>query len=200
MTFWQHSYGVIAQRCLAAFLTAAVLPYSHNALAQKLAKPPAIAPAPDVQEANKLYRRGELGPALSRIEKYLQTKPDDVAARFLRGVILVDQDRVADAIDAFTRLTQDYPELPEAQNNLAVLYAGQGHYERARYALEQAILASPTDATAQENLGDVYARLASQAYERAITLAPTNRAAKTKLALIREVGNAHSNNAAQPTR
>ncbi len=163
-----------------------------SALAQTAPAPPAPVVAPEVQDARKLYRRGELGPALERLEKYLQAKPDDLNGRFLRGVILADQARVPDAIDAFTRITQDYPELPEAHNNLAVLYAGQGRYDRARLALEQALLANPADATAQENLGDVYIRLASQAYERAAGLAPANRSARAKLTLLRELSNARS--------
>lgn len=160
------------------------------ALAQPAPKlPPAQVVAPETQEATRLYRRGDLGPALERIENYLQRKPDDLNARFLRGVILSDQKRIPEALDVFTRITQDYPELAEVHNNLAVLYAEQGRYDRARYALEQAILASPNDETALENLGDVYTRLASQAYERVLTLAPRNRSARAKLTLLRELNN-----------
>jgi tetratricopeptide (TPR) repeat protein len=39
----------------------------------------------------------------------------------------------------FTKLTDDYPELPEPYNNLAVLYAAAGQYDKARAALEMAI-------------------------------------------------------------
>jgi len=53
---------------------------------------------------------------------------------------------------------------------IAVLYAGQGQYEKARQALEMAIRTHPSYATAHENLGDVYAKLASQAYDKALSL------------------------------
>ena len=44
-----------------------------------------------------------------------------------------------DAIMTFQSLTEDYPELPEPYNNLAVLYSSKGQFEKARVALELAI-------------------------------------------------------------
>jgi Flp pilus assembly protein TadD len=59
-------------------------------------------------------------------------------------------------------LIEDYPELPEPYNNLAVLYAQQKQFDKARTALEMAIRIHPGYATAYENLGDLHSRLASQ--------------------------------------
>ena len=81
-------------------------------------------------------------------------------------------------------LTRDYPQLPEPYNNLAVLYASQQDYQRARDALLQAINTHPSYATAHENLGDVYAKMAGLAYTRALSLDTANAVAKDKLALI----------------
>jgi ketosteroid isomerase-like protein len=50
-----------------------------------------------------------------------------------------------------------------------------------------AIRTNPSYATAHENLGDVYARLASQAYNKALQLDTDNSAVPPKLAIIREV-------------
>ena len=83
-----------------------------------------------------------------------------------------------DAIATFTKLTEDYPELPEPYNNLAVLYAGQSQFDKARAALEMAIRTNPSYATAHENLGDVYAKLASQAYNKALQLDAANAACR----------------------
>jgi len=77
--------------------------------------------------------------------------------------------------------------LPEPYNNLAVLYASQGQYEKARVALESSIRTHPSYATAHENLGDIYAKLASQAYDKALQLDSSNTGAKTKLAMISEL-------------
>ena len=91
-------------------------------------------------------------------------------ARFLKGVILAKQNRTQEAIDVLTALSEEFPELPEPHNNLAVLYASQGRYEDARRELEMAVRAYPDYAMGYQNLGDVYAALAAQAYEKALRL------------------------------
>ena len=53
--------------------------------------------------------------------------------------------------------------------------------------LEMAIRTNPSYSTAHENLGDVYAKLASQAYSKALQLDNDNQAVPPKLALIREL-------------
>jgi tetratricopeptide (TPR) repeat protein len=87
----------------------------------------------------------------------------------------------------FSKLTEDYPELPEPYNNLAVIYAQQKQYDKAKQALEMAIRTHPSYATAHENLGDIYARLASQAYDKALQIDSSNSSAQNKLALIRDL-------------
>jgi len=141
--------------------------------------------ADEIQDANKLFKQGQLDQALSKVDAYLANKPKDAQARFLRGLIVNEQGKPMEAVSIFTALTNDYPELPEPYNNLAVLYAGQGQYEKAKVALEMAIRAHPSCATAHENLGDIYAKMASQAYDRALQLDKSNADTRTKLALIR---------------
>ncbi len=50
-----------------------------------------------------------------------------------------------------------------------------------------AIRTHPSYATAHENLGDIYAKMASIAYDKALALDSKNTAAQTKLALIKEL-------------
>jgi tetratricopeptide (TPR) repeat protein len=126
---------------------------------------------------------------LAKADQYLSGKPKDAQMRFLKGVIQRDAGKSSDAIATFTKLTEDYPELPEPYNNLAVLYASQSQFDKARAALEMAIRTNPSYATAHENLGDVYAKLASQAYNKALQLDSANTAVAPKLALIRELFN-----------
>jgi Flp pilus assembly protein TadD len=76
----------------------------------------------------------------------------------------------------YVRLTQEFPELPEPHNNLATIYAQESKFVLARDALEMAVRLNPDYAVAQENLGDVYVRLAREAYTRAASL---DRAAVT---------------------
>jgi len=143
--------------------------------------------ADDYADVNQLMRSGKVAEALAKADQYLAGKPRDPQMRFLKGVLQTEAGRTADAIVTFTKLTEDYPELPEPYNNLAVLYAGQSQFDKARAALEMAIRTNPSYATAHENLGDVYAKLASQAYSKALQLDATNTGVQPKLALIREL-------------
>jgi len=156
------------------------------ALAAALAGP-LSAHADDYGDVGQLLRSGKHAEALAKADQYLASKPRDPQMRFLKGVIQTESGRPADAIATFSKLTEDYPELPEPYNNLAVLYASQSQFDKARAALEMAIRTNPSYATAHENLGDVYAKLASQAYSKALQLDAGNTAVQPKLALIREL-------------
>jgi Flp pilus assembly protein TadD len=148
---------------------------------------PALTLADDYGEVGQLLRNGRHAEALARADQFIAAKPRDPQMRFMRGVILTESGRINDAIAAFVKLTEDYPELPEPYNNLAVVYAGQSRFDEARAALETAIRINPSYATAHENLGDVYAKLASQAYSKALQLDARNTDVQPKLALIREL-------------
>lgn len=141
----------------------------------------------DYQDARRLFTQGNYGPALDRVDAILSKQPKDARARFLKGLILTEQGKPDEAIGVFTALTQDFPELPEPYNNLAVLYAAKGQDDKARKALEMAIRTHPSYATAHENLGDLYAKMAREAYDKALQLDSTNTSAKTKLALVKEL-------------
>jgi tetratricopeptide (TPR) repeat protein len=148
---------------------------------------PALAQRDGLAQANELYKKGDLARALDRVEAYLSDRPKDPRGRFLKGVILTDQKKSAEAIKVFTELTFDYPELAEPYNNLAVLYAAQGDYDKARTALEMAIQTNPRFAAAHENLGDLYAKMAGQSYDKAMQLDRNNKTAQTKLNLVKEL-------------
>ena len=147
-----------------------------------------VAHANDYAEIAQLIKAGKPADALAKADQRLAANPRDPQLRFLRGVAQADSGKPADAIATFTKLTEEYPELPEPYNNLAVLYANQNQLDKARTALEMAIRTNPSYATAHENLGDIYAKLASQAYNKALQLDATSaNSVKPKLALIREL-------------
>lgn len=157
---------------------AVVLLFSLSALA---------ASSTELQEIDRLYQHTQYAAALDRIDAYLAKKPNDAQARFLKGLILTGQKKTAEAMDIFTSLNEDFPELPEPYNNLAVLYAAQGHYRMAQRALETAVRINPNYAVAEENLGDIYAKMAGIAYSKVIKLDNKNTTASAKLALIKQI-------------
>jgi Flp pilus assembly protein TadD len=154
--------------------------------------------ADDYADVSRLMRAGQFAEAMTKVDQYLATKPRDPQMRFFKGVIQTETGKTNDAIATFTKITEDYPELPEPYNNMAVLYAGQSQFDKARAALEMAIRTNPSYATAHENLGDVYARLASQAYSKALQLDGGNAAVPPKLALIRNLFSADAKAQTQP--
>lgn len=160
-----------------ALLTGALAALPCLALAQA----PTIVPPSSYDEVSRLVRANQLDQALSRAQQYLQTHPRDPQMRFLIGVAQDRKGDTAAALETFTSLTQDHPELPEPHNNLAVLHAAAGRYDEARLALEAAIRANPRYAVALENLGDVHARLAERAWRGAQSIEPQNPRLAPKL-------------------
>lgn len=159
----------------------------------------AQAQANDYAEITQLLKAGKAAEALTKADQRLSATPRDPQLRFLKGVAQADSGKPADAVATFTKLTEDYPELPEPYNNLAVLYANQNQLDKARTALDMAIRTNPSYATAHENLGDIYAKLASQAYNKALQLDAANATSvKPKLALIRELFSADIAKGAKP--
>ena len=143
--------------------------------------------ADDYTPITQLIGAGQLAQAMQKADQYLAKNPRDPQMRFLKGLIQQDSGKTADALATFAKLTEDYPELPEPYNNLAVLYAAQGQLDKARLALETAIRANRNYAIAHENLGDIYARLAAQSYVQSQQLDAANSSIAPKLALIRQL-------------
>jgi tetratricopeptide (TPR) repeat protein len=145
--------------------------------------------ADELAEVQRLQGAGQSAAALQRADRFLATKPNDPQMRFVRGVLLSEAQRRAEALEVFQRLTEEYPELPEPYNNLAALHAAAGNYDAAKAALDQALRANPGFAAAHENLGDVLAMMALRSYARAQQLEPSNASAQAKLTLVRQLLN-----------
>jgi hypothetical protein len=143
--------------------------------------------ATDYSEIRQLLREGKLTEAQSRVDRQLASQPKDVQLRLFKGVIQRELGRPNEALGTFSRLSDDHPELPEPYNNMAAIHAAQGQLDKARIALEKALRTHPSYATAHDNLSEVYARLASQAYSKALQLDGSPPAEPARLALIRDL-------------
>jgi Flp pilus assembly protein TadD len=144
-------------------------------------------PADPARDIERLYRSGDAGLAAQRLDQALATQPGSPRLRFLKGVMLSEARREGEAMDVFERLTQDHPDLPEPYNNLAVLHAARGQLDRARELLELALRHDPGYFAAQENLGDVFARLAQRAYEKANANPQSEPSLQRKLRIARDL-------------
>ena len=172
------------------------------AAAAPAAAPPAGTPRPEapfeiseaqrkayaqgVADARTLLAQKKYDDALAKLDQLARERPREPQARFLKAVALTDQGKVDDAIAVYRGMSADFPEMPETHNNLAVLYSRKGELSLARDELLIAIATAPDYAVARENLGDVYAALAAEQYDKAATLDKRSRTAPAKLKLVRE--------------
>jgi len=139
------------------------------------------------EQIQRLIQQGDFEKALVMVEERLSKNPNEIQVLFLKGLTLASMDRLKEAESVFIDLTEDHPELPEPFNNLAVIYASSGEYDKAKEALISAINTHPSYAIAHENLGDIYAKMASQAYNQALKLDSNNKETRKKLAMINDL-------------
>ncbi|PUE10871.1 hypothetical protein B9Z51_00515 [Limnohabitans sp. T6-5] len=131
-------------------------------------------------DVNRLIQAGNWPQALEQVQLRLKTAPTDPQMRLLLSRIQDGQGQTDAALDTLQALTQNFPELPEPHNNLAALLVRQNRYAEALTALEAAIQARPDYAIALENLGDVHAALAREAYAKALKAGPAQTRVQNK--------------------
>ena len=119
------------------------------------------------QQVEQLMRQEQLEPALAKIQAHLAQRPRDPQMRFWQAVLLTRQGKREQAMQVYTELTQDFPELAEPHNNLGVLQAANNDIDLAQRSFELALRADPQHALAHENLADVLLRQAQRHYQRA---------------------------------
>ena len=139
----------------------------------------------DYRKVDALISANNHTAAAQAADSYLATNPRDPQMRILKSRILVAQSKKAEARTLLETLTQEYPEIAEPYNNLAVLYAEEGQIELARAALENALRINPNYATALHNLGDIYQRMARNSYSKALALQPNNAQLQNKVKLLK---------------
>ena len=124
--------------------------------------------------------------ALVEIDLLLESDSNSHNLLFLRAVTLTKLEQKDLAIKTYISLIEKFPKLPEPYNNLAVLYAEQNKLLEAKQILEEALKTNNSYSIAHINLGDVYTRMASDAYRKAFEL-DESPVANNKLQLINEL-------------
>ena len=144
--------------------------------------------AQTLPEIEKAYKAGQLEQALQMADAAIAAEPRAAPIRFYKGVMLAEKKQTQQAMQVFRTLIEDYPELADPYNNLAVLYAADGQLQSALEALQAALRNDPSHRAARENLGDVHLALAQQAWAAAQALSKGDDAGlQRKLRLAREM-------------
>ncbi len=136
-------------------------------------------------DVNALLNAGRRAEALLRTEQALMVAPRDAQTRFLHGVVLMELARDADAMAQFTRLAQEFPELPEPLNNIALLHARAGRLDVARLTLESALRNDPGHRAARANLAELHLMLAVAAWEQLAQAGPLDPRQARRLESVR---------------
>ena len=127
-------------------------------------------------QTRELIELGKYEEAESIIIMQLNEKPRDAQWRYLEallkaemGLSMKNRDILDTAVFLFERLSEEFPELPEPYNNLAVLYDKMGQEQKAINSFKLAILNNPAYTLAYENLADLYLFLARETYLEGIS-------------------------------
>ena len=147
----------------------------------------------NIEKIKLLLKQGKYENAESIIKETIEYNLNNPEILFYRGIIQTNLGKTNQAIDTFRDLTERFPELPEPFNNLAVLYAEKGQFRLAKEILEQAIKTNPSYLTAHINLGDIFTKMASEAYNKALEIDKSNNIAITKLSMITQLFNYNPN-------
>jgi len=143
----------------------ALLLISGHASAEQVLAQSAL---PSISDARALIEQGQDNDAIGALGQLLKNSPDNFQAWFLLGVTQAKQRRFHDAVLSFGKVVALQPKLAEPHNNLAVIYNELGDFRAAVKELEASLKLKPDYATAHENIGDLYVKLAADAYRKAL--------------------------------
>ena len=153
------------------------------------------------QDTRELIELGKYKEAEEVIILQLDQKPRDAQWRYLQALLKAELglssqniDDLNSAVSLFERLSEEFPELPEPYNNLAVLYDKLGEEQKAIRSFKLAILNNPNYTLAYENLADLYLFLARKTYLRGIKKnSKNNNRLEAKLNFLKNVPFSSSN-------
>jgi tetratricopeptide (TPR) repeat protein len=125
--------------------------------------------------SNQLWRVQRYPEALKSIDRAIQLKPNFHQAHYVKGIVLLAQNRAEEAIASFDKAIQLQPQFYEALRQKADALALLKQYTTAQSVIEQAIRIKPDDYTLHITRGDILTQLeqsagAEAAYTQALTL------------------------------
>lgn len=135
-----------------------------------------------------LLAKQQFTQALAMANKMIRENPQDTDAQLAKGIALGGLQQRTEAMAHYQQMIRNFPNLTEPYNNLAALYAADGRYENARQTLEKGLQIHGSYAIAYKNLNAVYAKLADQAYSRALDLGQDRSSGNLQLRMLGEQG------------
>jgi tetratricopeptide (TPR) repeat protein len=121
------------------------------------------------------YRTGRHANAISEFRIVTELQPDNSRGHQMLGAAYQAAGQENQALESYQKSLEQAPDA-RAWSNIGVIRFGQGRFEEAARAWEEAARLEPREPLKHRNLGDAYARLergedARRAWERAVALA-----------------------------
>ena len=118
--------------------------------------------------------------------------PPKVLTQFERAAAVMAAGEMDQAEARFTDFVLLYPDYPGAWVNLAIIHAGKGDDEKARWAIDSALAVDPNYAPALNQMGMLHRRNgnfleAEAAYLKAVTVSPEYALAHYNLGVLNEL-------------
>jgi len=130
------------------------------------------ATADALNQAKKDMSLGRYATATASLSQLVDKEPSHYEAWFLFGVAHVHQQQYHQAIEAFRQVIRLRPDLAEPHNNLAAVYSNLDDTHAAIKELEIALEKRADYPVAEENLADLYVKLALRHYKNSLQYAP----------------------------
>lgn len=102
-----------------------------------------------------LYNTGELEPALSKVNKYLETNLEDNEAWELKGDILCDIGKLAEAKTSYLRAVSLKPDSYQVLTALGLIYRKETDYDKSMEYYQKAVEFKPDYAVVYTNMAVV---------------------------------------------
>ncbi len=146
---------------------------------------PSVIQAEDIYDQVKSDIRAErTQAALITLRGLVKERPDDFHAWFLFGVASAHLNQYHQAIEAFRHVIALNPDLAVPHDNLAVIYNELGDVPAAVHELEQSLAKRPDNPVAEENLADLYVKMALSHYRSALEREPTSQLERRYMRLL----------------
>lgn len=120
------------------------------------------------QQVRQALNDGRVAEATNLLHQQVKNEPRDYQAWFLLGVSQSKIQRYHPAIESFRRVIELRPDLAEPHNNLAVIYNELDDIPAAIIELEASLKKQPGYLIAEENIADLYVKMALVYYKKAL--------------------------------
>lgn len=125
--------------------------------------------------------------ALRQLNIRLNNQPEDAKAAYLKGLVLMQLGESEKAERWFKMMQANFPDLPQPENALAVIYSGRGDLTGAEAVLRSVLLKQPGHVSARLNLAKVYLQLAQAEYEKALKAKPDDAMIARRLKALKTI-------------